>query len=60
MLQKRFYQNHMILNPGKCHDMLLRSHTKIDYISLNGIAIESSRNVTLLRVILDKNSKFDA
>ena len=60
ILQKWFYENHIILNPGKCHHMLVGGHIKIDYISLNVIAIESSRNETLLRVILDKNLKFDA
>ena len=49
----------MILNPGKCHDVLLGAHTHIDYISLNNIEIESSRNEALLGVILDSDLKFD-
>ena len=42
--QKWFYENQMILKPVNCHYMLLGSHAQIDYISLNGIEIESSRN----------------
>ena len=59
ILQKWFYENYMILNPGKCHDVLLGAHIHIDYISLNNIEIESSRNQALLGVILDSDLKFD-
>ena len=46
-LQKQFYENHVTLNLGKCHCMLLLGHTQNYYISFNGAEIESS------------NSKFD-
>ena len=46
----------MILNPCKCHYILLEGHVLIDYISLNGTEIESSRNETL-GVILDNDLK---
>ena len=58
--QKWFYENQMILKPVNCHYMLLGGHAQIDYISLNGIEIESSRNETLLGVILDDDLKLDA
>ena len=58
--QKWFYENQMILKPVSCHYMLLGGHAQIDYISLNGIQIESSRNETLLGVILDDDLKLDA
>ena len=31
ILQKRFYENHIALSPGKYHYMLLGGHSKIDY-----------------------------
>ena len=49
----------MILNPGKCFYMLLGSHAQIDYISLNDIETKSSRNETLLGVILDNSLESD-
>ena len=58
--QKWFYENQMILKPVNCHYMLLGGHAQIDYTSLNGIEIESSRNETLLGVILDDDLKLDA
>ena len=48
----------MILNFGKRHYMHLGGHSQIDYISLNGIEIESSRNKT--EVLLDNDLKLDA
>ena len=50
----------MIIIPGNCHFTLLGGHTQIDYISLNGTEVESSRNETLLGVILNSDLKFDA
>ena len=49
----------MILNPGKCFYMLVGSHAQTDYISLNDIETKSSRNETLLGVILDNSLEFD-
>ena len=40
--------------------MLLGCHTQIDYISSNGIEIESNKNKLLIGVILDNDLKFDA
>lgn len=50
----------MILSPGECHCIHLVGHTQNDYISLNGVQIESSRNETLLGVVLDSDLKVDA
>ena len=50
----------MILNPSKCHCMVLGGHTQMDHISLNGIEVKSSRNETLLGVIFESDLKFDA
>ena len=50
----------MILSPGECHCIHLAGHTQNDYISLNGVQIESSRNETLLGVVLDSDLKVDA
>ena len=43
-----------------CHYIILEGHSKNDYINLNGIEIESSRNEALLGVALDNGLKFDA
>ena len=50
----------MILSPGKCYCIHLAGHTQNYYISLNGVQIESSRNETLLGVVLDSDLKVDA
>lgn len=59
ILQKRFYENHMVLNPGKSHYIFIGGHTKIDCIICNGLYIERSRNETFLGVNLDNDLKFD-
>ena len=41
ILQKSFYENHMILSPGKCHDTLLGAHIHIDYITLKLKVVET-------------------
>ena len=43
-----------------CHYIILEGHSKNDYINLNGIEIESSRNEALFAVALDNGLKFDA
>ena len=59
ILQKQFYENHTIL-VTTCHYIILEGHSKNDYINLNGIEIESSRNEALFAVALDNGLKFDA
>ena len=49
ILQKLFYENPMMFNPSKGHYIFSGGHTQIDYISLNDIEIESSRNENIIR-----------
>ena len=43
-----------------CHYIIIEGHSKNDFINLNGIETESSRNEALLGVALDNDLKFDA
>ena len=36
IMQKWFYENHMVLNPGKCHCLVLGNRSNSDTINLNG------------------------
>ena len=36
IMQKWFYENHMVLNPGKCHYLVLGKRSNSDTINLNG------------------------
>ena len=49
----------MVLNPGKCHDMLIGNHDEPDKININGTQILSSNNQKLLGVRIDKKLNFD-
>ena len=42
IMQKWFYQNHMVLNPGKCHYLVLGNRSNSDTINLNGTKLASS------------------
>ena len=57
-MQKWFYENHMVLNPGKCYYMLIGNHDEPDKINLNGTEITSSNNETLLLVLIDTKLSF--
>ena len=35
IIQKLFYENHMVLNPGKCHYLVLGKRSRSDTINLN-------------------------
>ena len=36
VMQKWFFENHMVLNPGKCHYLVLGKRSNSDIINLNG------------------------
>ena len=36
IMQKWFYENHMVLNPGKYHYLVLGKRSNSDTINLNG------------------------
>ena len=37
IMHKWLYENHMMLNPGKCHHMLIENKSHDDKITLNGV-----------------------
>ena len=49
IMQKWFYENHMVLNPGKCHYLVLGNRSNSDTINLNGTKLAISTYEKLLR-----------
>ena len=47
-MQKWFYENHMILNSGKCHYLVLGKRSNLDTINLNGTKLVSDSYDKLL------------
>ena len=60
ILRKWFHENHMVLNPGKCHYIVIGdddpSHKRI----LNNNEIASSNEEKLLGILLDSKLSFDS
>ena len=52
-------ENHMVLNPGKCHYMLIGNKSHNDKIVLNAVELKTSNEEKLLGVLTDKNLSFD-
>ena len=52
-----FYDNYMILNPGKCHYMTLGKKTESDddQLILENVTLRASPSETLLGIKIDKN-----
>ena len=42
IIQKWFYENHMVLNPGKCHYLVLGNRSNSDTINLNEAKLANS------------------
>ena len=53
IMQKWFYENHMVLNPGKCHYLVLGNRSNSDTINLNGTKLASSGYEKLLGIFTD-------
>ena len=58
-MQKGFYENHMVLNPGKCYYLLLGNRSNSDTINLNGTKLASSSYEKLLGILIDCDLSFD-
>ena len=56
-----FYDNYMILNPGKCHYMTLGKKTESDddQLILENVTLTASPSETLLGIKIDKNLTFN-
>ena len=48
----------MVLNPGKCHYMLIGNNDEPDKINLNGTGITNSNNEKLLGALFGKKVSF--
>ena len=59
IMQKWFYENHMVLNPGKCHYLVLGKRSNSDTINLNGTKLESSSYEKLHGILIDRHLSFD-
>ena len=59
IMQKWFYENLMVLNPGKCHYILIGNHDEPDKINLNIRENANNNNEKLLAVLIDKKLNFD-
>ena len=60
ILHKGFHENHMVLNPGKCHYTVIGDDDPIHKIILNNNQIASSNEEKLLVILLDSKLNFDS
>ena len=59
IMQKWFYENHMVLNPGKCPFLVLGYRSNSDTIDLNGTKLAGSSYEKLLGILIDRDLSFD-
>ena len=59
IMREWFYENHMVLNPWKCHYLVLGNRSNSDAISLNGSKLASSSYEKLLGILSDRDVSFD-
>ena len=55
IMQKWFYENHMVLNPEKCHYLVLGKRSNSDTINLNGTKLANSGYEELLGILTDRD-----
>ena len=60
ILHQWFHENHMTLNPGKCHYMVVGSRDLSHEIMLNNNAITSSNEKKLLGIFLESKLNFES
>ena len=58
-MQKWFYEKHIVLNPGKCHYLVLGNRSNSDTINVNGKKLASSRYEKLRGILTDRDLHFD-
>ena len=54
-MRKWFYENHMVLNPGKCYYLVLGNRSNSDTINLSGTKLASSSYEKLLGILTDRD-----
>ena len=55
IIQKWFYENHTVLNPEKCHYLVLEKRSNSDTINLNGTKLANSGYEELLGILTDRD-----
>ena len=60
ILQKWFHENHLVLNPDKCHFIVIGDDDPNQKIILNNNEIVSSNEEKLLGILLDSKLNFDS
>ena len=59
IMQKWFYEKKTVLNPGKCHYLVLGNRSHLDAINVNGKKLASSSCEKLLGILTDRDLSFD-
>ena len=54
-----FHENHMILNPGKCHYIVIGDNGPSLKVILNDIEITSSNEENVTRILFDSKLNFE-
>ena len=60
ILQKWLHENHIVLNPDKCHNIVIGYNDRTQKIILNNNEIASSNEKKLLGILLDSKLNFDS
>ena len=60
ILHKCFHENHILLNPGKCHYIVIGDVDPSHKIILNNNETASSNEEKLLGILLDSKLNFDS
>ena len=60
ILRKWFHENHMVLNPSKCHYIVIDDDDSSHKITLNDNEIASSSEEKLLGILLGRKLNFES
>ena len=58
ILQKWFYENHIVLNPGKCHYIVIDDNDPFYKMILNNNEISGSNEEKLSGILFDSKLNF--
>ena len=59
IMHKWFYENHVVLNPGKFHYILTGNKSHDDKITMNELELKASNKEKLLGILIDTNLSFE-
>ena len=60
LLQGWFHENRMVLNPGKCHYLIINKHITNESIGLGEKTLHAEAEQQLLGIIIDKDLNFQS